>query len=256
MERALEKESRFDQIRSEIQGHYVDEQGLVSPFRIESPKFQASGNGLAYSALYYLLLWKNGQITQEDRLNFSTLIMACSPKELGLIQRSPSDDTQQTHDDLLYMAIACWALGLRAPASLVINHLCENFGIYNTENPGSIRAKDGRIDFGVFLPRHLDMMCALKWAEGEKAAYPLRAFLAYRISQTMKGRPFGDTNGIIKVYALSHMALGCGGRLERWAVNKFNAEVARAYPGGMKQAFEIYFNDPTSEIEHPFIRML
>jgi hypothetical protein len=259
-------------IRQRIETHYVDEQGLVSPYWMIRPggKHQASLNGVAYTSLYYILLWMHDAITEEDKLNYSVVIYACM-KEPGLLRRSPSDDNMQAHDDLVYFAVACLLLGLFAPSLMVREYMKRHYGVYNTEVPGTWRDKTGRFRPGVFIIRHGYLWAVLSWGAGVKAPLWSRLWLALKIRTDFYHFPgfknifrpkawripYGDTSGIVLTFVMMLAAKVSGGRLEAWAIKHWWKDLHWLYgQAGIQKVFEIYFNDVESEQPHPFIEMV
>lgn len=92
--------------------HYLDADGLVAPRQVVEGQRNASGNGLSYTALYYVVAVVTGLIElPEARDKFRNAVLFCFAGPTGLLNRAPTHPDQNSWDDYASVLAACAVLG-------------------------------------------------------------------------------------------------------------------------------------------------
>jgi hypothetical protein len=163
-------------IREEIK-QYLFSPGLICHRKVnpneQNPTTASedpTGNGVLYTALYYVTLAKLGVLTDEDKWRFREVIRQCySPGNTGLIQRSPRKPDQEGPDDYVG-AVAVDKLVAIDVLSYGQNNKAKLFKfisipyVYNTEHPGIYRLK-------AHLGRQAQLIAHFKACAGSPAGF-------------------------------------------------------------------------------------
>lgn len=162
------------QLRSEI-NQYVFSPGLVSHRRLDSwemnPKTASedpSGNGVLYTAIYFLTLKKLGALTEEDLARFRATIRQCyKPGTIGLVMRSPRKPDQEGPDDYVgasavdkYIAQEILTYGVKYPP-LLLGFIPIPY-VFNTE-------QERKFTFKAWLGRQVQLIAHWKTCAGRGA---------------------------------------------------------------------------------------
>lgn len=107
------------ELRKEI-NQYVFNPGLVSHRRLDSwemnPKTASddpTGNGVLYTAIYFMTLGKLGDLREEDKWRFRETVRQCYKNgSYGLIMRSPRKPDQEGPDDYVAASAVDRAIAL------------------------------------------------------------------------------------------------------------------------------------------------
>lgn len=117
--------------------NYIDGNGLCTP----SPGTWIAGqsgsdNGPMYTSEMYVMLSKNGQLTDQDKLDYSQKIQQCINADL--LNRVPKgqDDGQEGPDDLYGVLNGCIELGNTAIPRELLWGCIKDKGSLDNENPG------------------------------------------------------------------------------------------------------------------------
>jgi hypothetical protein len=155
---------------------YEDRFGLIHWQRVNGQRDPSSGNGLLTTSIFYALRKLRGEQMDSDRLAFHSALTRCE-KEFGLLRRSPSNDDQEGIDDYLGVLAASVVLGSRLlPQAICLRGKRFRPAVwgplrwpwfYNNETPGTIRHRDGRINWSAWLGRHPSFVPLVRLSAGE-----------------------------------------------------------------------------------------
>ena len=79
---------------------YRDGNGLMAPNPVPTGTIRGSDNGSMFTSEYYIMLNRNGQLTNTDGIEYADLIEKCIGTD-GNLHRAPGDETQDEIDDHL-----------------------------------------------------------------------------------------------------------------------------------------------------------
>jgi hypothetical protein len=159
---------------------YRDDDGLVVPAKPASrppyPWYNGSGNGLLYTAEYYLTLHFHGALTEEDKKEWQAIVMACTvPGYPGLFRRGPHHGDQQAMDDYT-MLLALDSFTGRDISRAILWHGRTKpakvwgwfpvFWFFNNVEPGSAYFSDGRFNWNAWLGRYPAFRAHVMFAAG------------------------------------------------------------------------------------------
>lgn len=140
-------------LREEIEAGYIDGNGLVAP-HLTGP-IKGSDNGCMFTAEYYTMLKRLGQLTDQDRIDFNQKISQCINPQ-GMLCRVPvgQDDGLEGPDDYYAVLNGCKQLeNVTIPRKLLwatIRYL----GFLNNVKPGQETRPS-------FLVRQLQIVAAM-----------------------------------------------------------------------------------------------
>lgn len=237
-------------LKDEIEVHYMDSDGLVSPHYIETPSLvtNASGNGILYTIQYFMLL---------NRLKLPSESVLVSLErcqiERGLFKRGPHHADQEAVDD--YIA-ACFYLpsniyyygqtktplkGLFGDNKIfdaTLGRIKVKYN-YNNVNPGTVSRSS-------WLGRMPQFVAHLEWASGLEPALWRKIVWFYSVVMGPR-QDHKDTNRFI----LTDMMLRINDRgpWQLIARSYWNRFLRQAWPGGMKEVYSTYFGP-----EHPLAK--
>lgn len=157
-------------LRDEMIG-YFDGNGLVAPHKADPKILKGSDNGTCFSAEYYVMLQKLGQLIPQDCADFQAKIDQCINSE-GMLCRLPigQDDGQEQVDDYYSTLNGCKQLGNTKIPRQYITALIKNFGFMDNVNPGS------RSNWASFMPRQPQLLAAIVAAAFPSFSDPLHLF--------------------------------------------------------------------------------
>ena len=144
---------------------YTDGCGLVAP-QI-NPGLIGSDNGPMFTSEAYTIIFKNNQLTEQDRIDYTNKIKSCIFPE-GLLNRVPMPyrASQIGPDDLYSVMNACKQLGNTEIPRSILWALIKNFGFLNNDKPGTYTKES-------FLVRQLQLVAAMVTASFPSFSNPL-----------------------------------------------------------------------------------
>lgn len=166
----------FMSLRSEIQANYVDAFGMVMPHPSNSDTQMGSDNGILFTAEYLIALAKRKELILEDKLQWTSIVSKCLNPYCNL-KRGPYTDAQESVDDHYGLFAACKTLNMVGIPKFIKRAMFSNWGFSNNEAPGTIRHKDGTINWDAFLIRQPQLVAAMISASNEKRWYHLPLYL-------------------------------------------------------------------------------
>lgn len=225
---------------------YTDGYGLISPTQLNEPKpMRSCDNGVLYLSEYYILLEKNNIPDFKDNWE---KIVSTSFQAPGLLARAPDCNGDQEGPDNHYGLLAA-SVVLNKPNLPydILQYGKAHWGWYNNQMPGTVRTKDGRINWTAFQWRQLQLLTAMLTASKQLRFYhfPLVVFTALVIATSCMNVDKGNSDArilswlLILIMSPSSLLCRCASKL--WTKRLFNT-----YPNGMKDVFNIYFGP-----EHP-----
>jgi hypothetical protein len=146
-------------IREEIKS-WTDADGLVSHSRTFPGQRNASGNGLLYTSLYYILLSRLGLLSRDDRDTFASIIVNCQV-DGGLLKRGPIHPDQEGPDDYIGVLAASKVINVDIARRILFRArrwLPIPWHMNNT-SPGSLFYPDGRFNFSAIFLRFPALIC-------------------------------------------------------------------------------------------------
>lgn len=124
---------------------YTDADGLVNPFPVSSSDKARTGNGLAYTALYYWILVKRGEARDPALAkDFMAVYDRCRfPGYCGLLYRAPEKiGDQDGWDDYICLMAAGGVKAMNLLFTRYIEqHALSHFWCFNDENPDKFSFK-------------------------------------------------------------------------------------------------------------------
>lgn len=228
-------------LRDEIES-YRDMDGLVAPKRTFPGQRNASGNGILYTAEYFLLLDLRGELLHpKDPADFMAVLLSCQ-NEPGLFNRSPVHPDQEAPDDYLGLVLASEVL--RLPYAMDIwAYGDRNHFVYNNVRPG-------KFTWTAWFGRMPQVVAHFQWCAGFTPALWRRLWWCGAVA-TAGFRGKGGEDAWILSWLLTRIIERehVGDSLERMAIKIWRWRLKRAYPGGMKGVFSRYFGP-----EHPIAK--
>lgn len=219
--------ARAGTLRAAMQDGYITSTGLVCP-----SKGGGSNNGVLYTSEYYLLLFLNGELTDDDQAKYGVVMTSCF-KQPGLLSRNPDGSGGgEGPDDYYGLAAAADAI---APwiACDVLKYGYKHFGSFNNEDPGKWTSKS-------FLWRQIQLYCCFKWAAGETPNPLFRLYVAISIAVAGFRTPTSDTDARILSWLVIHVAAKKSATC-RVAANIWRKRLLKDYPNGMRDVASLYF---------------
>lgn len=136
--------------------NYWDGNGLGTPAPcIPVPNQKGSDNGTMYTSEYYIILKKNSQLTDQDKLDFQQKIGQCVDQQ-GMLNRVPinQSDGQDEVDNYYGTLNGCMQLGNTTIPRQFLWALIKNLGSMNNVNPGVFQ-------WIAFLPRQPQLIACM-----------------------------------------------------------------------------------------------
>lgn len=232
----------------EIKQNYMDADGLVAPFPINTAERNVCGNGTMFLGELAVLLALRGEASSQTRIHFGQRCGTCVclvPGHTGMPCRSPLNTTEQdSPDNMLGIAAGCIATGQSWIAQDILKYGYKHWGSFNNENPGKWTTVS-------FLWRQPQLLCALKIAVGNKPNLFLRIVAAGSLLVSCRKVPAGETDP----YRLAWLLWYCtkDDALCRWASKFWWKRLYKAYPDGMMGVRAIYYHGLNGE-PHPFTK--
>lgn len=236
-------------LRDEIQTKYLDQNGLVTPsLAIHGP----SDNGTCFTSEYYILLAKRGELVPNDRNEFSTKIWTCfAPNKMGLLLRQPRTLGQDGPDNLLAVCAASIVLDDSFIPDFILHYGVRHLGFYNSDNPGSLKTRAGKLNLGAFLwrqPQLLTITLAgakkLKWYHFPLTFYTALVILYAGLRNISKTDSDSWRLTWLLIQGMSKVSKLC-----KWSSKYFYKQLYEKFLNGMTGVAETYY-----EKDHPFIR--
>lgn len=224
---------------------YIDADGLVTPRKCLPTDRGITGNGVLYTAELVALLAKRGELSPQYRQAWIDVMRKCQIVP-GLITRSPVKmDDQEGPDDYVGYAVGAYICN-PAMAQEVIDYGWKNKGFFNNEVPGTIRRKDGKINWSAFLIRQLQLIALFYYAAGKKPCMFLRMFSAVTIAISGLGVGVEHSDPRFLTW-MRIQVVGDKDWMHRLATKIWMRRLKKQYANGMKDVAERYF-----EPGHPF----
>lgn len=203
------------------------------------------GNGVLYTAEYYVMLDRLNQLQMTDKANWLKVMAPCVIKP-GLIQRSATDQEQEGPDDYVgYLTAAC-VLSLPWVDNDVYQYGLHDFGAFNNVTPGAFSWQS-------MLWRQPQLIAHIKYSMKKIPNFALR--LTWIVSILLAGynTDTKDTDTtilswlLIQSWTIGGNSYGIFGRL---AVKYWTYRLLKVYgPKGMQSVFGIYFQP-----DHPIAK--
>ena len=234
---------------------FIDCNGLVSPSVYLEGHPWGSDNGPMFTAEYYVMLKKLGQLTDQDAIDFNQKISQCITPE-GLLCRVPigKDDGLEGPDDQYGVLNGCMQLGITKIPRGILWCLIRYFGCLNNESPGTWTIKS-------FLARQSQLIACLvaasfpSWKNPLHIAirflfFPWFLYAAIGIAIAGMGQDLGNADYRRLPWhvwqTLKPVSLTC------WLAGKiFTKRLYSQYPTGMRGVAELYYQKANPV--HPFI---
>lgn len=147
-------------LREEIK-EFTDADGLVSPVKTFEGQRNASGNGLLYTSLYYLTLFKRGELTLDDIKRFIDIMKSCQGERIGTYTRGPIHSDRNTSFDDYIAVLACSRYLSSKISNEILNHGKSTAGYYNA-------SPDPKFIFKQWLWRSPSFAAHCYFATGQK----------------------------------------------------------------------------------------
>jgi len=221
---------------------YWDNNGLLTP----SPRQSSSDNGPLFTSDFYIILKKNGQLTEQDKLDYAQKIESCIGPE-GLLNRVPVGHLASLEgpDDVYGVTDACIELGNTSIPRKLLWDCVKYFGSFNNINPGKWTSRS-------FLIRQPQLLCAivnasfpsflnpLHWLVRLSCA-PLYWVAAISIAISCMGTDIGNTDSRMLAWHLQNNTKKTS--ILCWLASLvWNKRLANDYKNKMKDVSGIYFS--------------
>lgn len=118
---------------------YFDGNWLASPCPGKWKRKQAgSENGTMFTSEVYIILKKNGQLKEQDKIDYNLRISQCIDNKICLLNRYPigQNQTQDSPDNYLGVANGCMELGNTSIPRKLLKGWVKYLGFVNNVNPG------------------------------------------------------------------------------------------------------------------------
>jgi hypothetical protein len=217
--------------------------GLVST--VKYPVDDSTGNGLAYTALYYWLLFKRGEARDPSLCDqFNQIFIKCLvPGYYGLINRSPTKlNDQDGWDDYVCLSAASGKNALNVyVAERIYLHGRGYFWVYNNVTPC-------KFTFQSWLGRSLAFVSHVKSAVGVKPNFIERLVWAFSVALSGIFDPDNATSRVLSflmIETMNEKDLVC-----LIASKIFFVRLKKKFPGGMKEVVAKWIG----AVEHPIVK--
>jgi hypothetical protein len=190
--------------------NYIDGNGLNTPAPcVPVPDEKGSDNAPCFTSEMYLIISKNGQLTQEDAIDYFQKMEECiNPQDM--LCRVPMDqkDSQEGPDDYLSVLNCCHEIGNTEIPRQFLWATLRYLGFLNNVNPGTLTA----VSFLIRQPQIVAAMVAaafpsfrnpLHWV-ARFFALPLFFIAAISISISCINDPISDTDSRRLAWHLSN----------------------------------------------------
>jgi hypothetical protein len=147
---------------------FWDGNGLCTPSPcVPTPNVGGSDNGPLFTSIYYILLKRNGQLTNLDKQDYSQKIEQCVDSQ-GLLNRVPlnENDGLESVDDYLGTLNGCIELGNTKIPRTFLWACIKNKGSMDNQQPGKWQWQD-------FLIRQPQLLCSMISASFPSLVNPL-----------------------------------------------------------------------------------
>jgi hypothetical protein len=225
---------------------YTDRLGFISG---EANPQGSSGNALLFTAYAMLVLRQQGCLAQFDRDLF--LIQVAEACEIipGLYKRPPPySQDQESQDDYIGLAAASYFLNTshaRDALEYGREHYYKKWCFYCKYQYDKAHVEESQV-FNAWLGRFVTAMIHMQWAAGEYPALWRRLWWAYSVA--FSGSKNEQDPWLLN-WLMIHTMDGRS-RIGLVGASIWQWRLKRAFPGGIKQVFARYFNDPN----HPLAR--
>lgn len=257
-------EAQMPTLKSEILYDYMDADGLVSPRKCKASARNASGNGLMYLAEFLILLRKRGEIRQPNAVDMLRRALRGCQKGPGLFRRSPSNQDQESIDDIYGLCAVFSTFRLTGWGGALVDYGKNHLGYYDNTRPYCAKpfhdfkslVKYVRETFrnwngNALLWRQPQLLCAM-YAAARRAPwwiYPFRLYTALVIATScmVARKSNADARRVswLLIQAMTPVSRIC------WQASKiWYRRLHRQYgPDGMNAVAALYY-----EQDHPFTR--
>ena len=222
--------------------NYIDSNGLLVP----AVGQQGSDNGPLFTSDMYIIIKKNGQLTDQDRLDYAYKIGQCIGLE-GLLNRVPvgQNDGLEGPDDYYGTLNGCIELDDIAIPRKFLWACVKYLGSLNNVNPGKWTAQS-------FLIRQPQLLCAMVNASFPSLKNPLHWLIrlicaplywvaAVSITISCIGVDPGNTDSRMLAWHLQNNTKKTS--ILCWLASLiWNKRLANDYPNKMKDVASIYFS--------------
>lgn len=245
---------------------YLDADGLVAQRPTIPGQRNASGNGVLYTALYFICLAVREEAGLIDRGQFLDLTDILWKREdgrslFGLLVRGPAHPDQQAMDDYTgWVAAAAMLVCPAVPRAILrYGETAWVRGLlpwpvrffYSNVSPGSARHLDGRKNWNAWLGRYPQFVPLLRMASGVNGFLGRLLWSLSLAYSSLTLRP-EDQDGWILSYLHVRVAnLRLGTRL---ATRLFQARLKRVHPTGVREPLKNALHaadDPEPAGSHP-----
>lgn len=245
---------------------YIDRDGLVQPMAYP-PNFNASGNGLLYTAEMYIILARTHVLNAHDLKKFESIIMSCEV-ERGLLKRSPTHGDQEGPDDYIGVTAASYILNRTSDnmsgmwrndiAQRILEYgervkveypPCLSFNyVYNNVKPGTSKHPDGRTNWSALFARMPQVVAHLKLAAKQQPS-TIEMFVWQQSVMGCHDKPKNDQTARILSWLMVMTGHGQNDTCDRTTAEWYR-RLKSQFPGGMRQVVAEYFQNP----DHPLAK--
>lgn len=231
---------------------YLDGNGLVAPWLAGPASGESSNNGVLYSSQYYIFLQMLGQLTDQDKLDWTNKMLSCIDSS-NLLNRAPvpTDKNLEAQDDYFGILTASLALGNTDIPRKFLWNIIKYVGCLNNASPGTWTVNSFLARFFPLIPCMVSAAFP-SWKNplhilARTAVMPLFWISAAIIATGGMFSTTSDTDGRILTWhyqeTLKPFSLSC------WLASKlWNSRLIGAYgSAGMKAVAAIYY-----QAGHPF----
>jgi hypothetical protein len=192
------------------------------------------GNGLRYTAEYYLTLRARGELYDQDEMRFEDTVEACFvPGHQGLLQRHPVfwRGHQEGPDD--YVAV-CHASQKLSPfiARTILEYGRRHHWVFNN-------ARHGRFSLKAWLGRQGQLVAHMYFCAGEDPPWYLKAWWAAAVLWSCRA-PKTDQDAWVLSWHLVNAAAGRA-RLCDWAGRRWYRALRGSQPATLSGILRSYF---------------
>lgn len=231
-------------LREEIEPFWEGD-GLIAPYPNPNHNFRSCDNGTMFVSEYYTMLFDNGLLVEQDKIDYEAKIRASMVQGCnGLVARAPGDHGDTDPDDYHAIFATCVVLGLKTLGSDILNWGLSHKGSFNPQSPETWTKES-------CLFRMLQLLCMAYCAAGKTPFYmwPLFGISAAIIATSCRNTPPGDTDARRLAWhlirAVTPFSWTC-----RQAAKIWFDRLYKDYPNGMQGVAQIYYSPGPPE--HPF----
>ena len=227
---------------------YFDGNSLMAPNPQSQPSTgKGSDNGPCFTAEYYVILAKNNQLTDQDKIDFNQKIGQCIFPE-GILNRVPitQQDSQEQVDDYYSVLSGCKVLGNTSIPRKFLLAMIEHLGFMDSTAPGHIgnwnawMIRQPQLVACMVSAAFPSFLNPLHWIM-RVLALPFYFYAAIVIALSCIGTDIGNTDARRLAWSLIQATKPTS--LMCWAASKiWNKRLYSLYPKGMADVASFYYS--------------